>query len=88
LTTFGGQIDAAIAAPEAGLLILSNGTYLEAWNATSLEWRTRRISWDGIWDLQVDGDRLKGQVWNPMEDCENPFSVDLKTCDVEGGSSS
>ena len=48
--------------------------------------RTRRISWDGIWNLRVEQDRLKGQAWNPFDDSESPFSVDLKTGDVEGGS--
>jgi hypothetical protein len=86
LTTFGGQLDTFLAAPEAGLLFFSDGIYIEAWNTNSRQWRTRRISWDGIWDLRVEQDRLKGQAWNPFEDSESPFSVDLKTGDVEGGS--
>jgi hypothetical protein len=86
LTTFGGQIDTAVDAAEANLLVLSNGLYLEAWNANAMEWRTRRISWDGIWDLAVSSDYVKGHAWNPFDDCETPFSVDLKTGVVEGGS--
>lgn len=65
LTTVGGQIDAALAAPEASLVILSNGIDLEAWNANARRWKTRRISWDGIWDLNIDHDRIRGQAWNP-----------------------
>jgi hypothetical protein len=86
LTTFGGQIDTALFAPEASLVILSNGIDLEAWNANSRRWKTRRISWDGIWDLKVDQEHVRGQAWNPFDDCEVPFSVDLRTGDVEGGS--
>jgi hypothetical protein len=86
LTSFGGQIDTAVAAPEKNLLILSNGVYLEAWNANAMQWRTRRISWDGIWELDVDQHHVKGQAWNPFDECETPFSVDLTTGDVEGGS--
>ena len=85
LTTFGGQIDGALEAPALNLLILGNAVYLEAWNTNAMQWRTRRISWDGIWDLRVDHDRLKGLAWNAVEDREEPFSVDLKTGDVEGG---
>jgi hypothetical protein len=86
LTTFGGQIDTALFAPQASLVILSNGIDLEAWNANSRRWKTRRISWDGIWDLKVDQEHVRGQAWNPFDDCEVPFSVDLRTGDVEGGS--
>jgi hypothetical protein len=85
LTTTGGQIESALAIPAAVLLILSNVTYLEAWGPSAMRWRTRRISWDGIWDLKVNQDRLKGMAWNAIEDCEAPFSVDLETGEVDGG---
>ena len=86
LMTFGGQIDTALVAPEVSLVILSNGIDLEAWNENSRRWKTRRISWDGIWDLKIDRGCVTGQAWDPFEDCETPFSVDLRTGDVEGGS--
>jgi hypothetical protein len=84
-TTFGGQIDTALAVSAANVLVLSNAVYLEEWNTNTMQWRTRRISWDGIRDLCVDQDRLKGLAWNAVEGCGEPFSVDLKTDKVEGG---
>lgn len=85
LTTFGGGIESAIPAPAVDLLIFSDATCLEAWGTNGMQWRTRRISWDGIWDLGVQQDRLRGLAWNAIEDREEPFSVDLKTGEVEGG---
>src|SRR5271165_2110877 len=86
LTTFGSQIDTALVAPDASVVILCNGLDLEAWSGDARRWKTRRISWDGIWDLEIDVDRVRGQAWNPLDDCEEPFSVELRTGDVEGGS--
>jgi hypothetical protein len=86
LTTFGGGISATLIVREANLVILSNETDLEAWNGSVRRWKTRRISWDGIWDLHIEQDRVAGQAWDPFNDCGTPFSVDLRTGDFEGGS--
>jgi hypothetical protein len=85
LATFGGQICTALPAPHANLLILGHLTYLEAWNSNAVQWKTPRISWDGIRDLKVEQDYVRGLAWSPIEDCQIPFSVDLKTGMVEGG---
>jgi hypothetical protein len=49
-------------------------------------WHTRRISWDGFDKLRFEGERLTGQAWSPIEDGWLPFSVDLRTGAVDGGS--
>jgi hypothetical protein len=86
LTSFGGTIQGVTPIPEFGILILNHTTYLESWRAHAMQWRTGRISWDGIWDLRVDEGQLKGYAWNAIENRKEPFSVDLRTGDVEGGS--
>lgn len=83
--TFGGGIDSALAVPGFNMTIFSDGLHLEAWGAVATQWRTRRLSWDGIWDLHVDQNWLRGYAWDAIDDREQPFSVDLGTGDVEGG---
>lgn len=83
--TFGGNISIAFAAPQANLLVLGNGIWLEAWTHTGLRWRSRRISWDGMSDLRLENDKVRGAAWSPIDDCEYPFAVDLATGVVEGG---
>jgi hypothetical protein len=52
---------------------------------TGTLWRSRRISWDGIWDLrEVDG-RLHGKCWDAVTDCEASFSIDILTGELVGG---
>jgi hypothetical protein len=53
---------------------------------TGVVWQTRRISWDGFDKLRFEADRLIGRAWSPIGDRWLPFSVDLKTGLVEGGS--
>ena len=49
-------------------------------------WHTRRISWDGFQDIQLEAEHLNGEAWSPIEDRWLPFSIDLKTGRVAGGS--
>ncbi len=49
-------------------------------------WHTRRISWDGFQKVHLESERLVGEVWSPFEDRWLPFSVDLTTGQVDGGS--
>jgi len=83
---FGGGIEAVIPVPETDLLILSCMIHLEAWNAQGMKWRTRRLSWDGIFDLKVGKDYIEGMAWSPFGGLRVPFSVDLETGEVEGAS--
>jgi hypothetical protein len=88
LATFGGRIHSFVPAPEAGLLIFESGTELEAWDAKTgvMRWRTARISWDGLRNLRVICGQIEGEAWNPAPDRWTPFSVDLRTGKVNGGS--
>ena len=54
-----------------------------------LMWQTRRLSWDGIRDLEVDGNELRGLAYLPAvreDDQWLPFRVDLATGHATGGS--
>ncbi|HTR39385.1 MAG TPA: hypothetical protein VMH80_26100 [Bryobacteraceae bacterium] len=87
LTVFGGDIDLALVIPSLGLFVISSaGIHFEARDRTGLAWRTRRISWDGMQDIRIENDKLNGEAWSPIDNCYYPFSVDLRTGAVEGGS--
>ncbi len=57
-----------------------------------IEWKTGRISWDGIKDLKLDGNILTGYAYDiGMYDENNDdnawvkFTIDLETKKIEGG---
>jgi hypothetical protein len=67
-------------------LIIGNGLWFEALAASGMSWRSRRLSWDGVRNVRIDDSRLRGEAWNPVDDCWNEFTLDLQTGDVVGGS--
>jgi len=87
LAFFGGAIDVALVVPPGNLLVIGcNGIWLEAWDNSGLRWRSRRISWDGMRDIRIENDKVKGKAWSPIDHVEYPFEVNLTTGAVEGGS--
>lgn len=86
LGTFGGDLNAVLPDPDLGVFVISNGIWLEAWEHTGRRWQTRRISWDGMCNLRIEGDTVKGEAWSPIDDRYYPFAVNLRTGAVEGGS--
>jgi hypothetical protein len=58
----------------------------------NIEWETRRISWDGIKDLKLNGNILTGYAYDIGKYDENnddnawvKFTIDLDTKEIEGG---
>jgi len=49
-------------------------------------WHTRRLSWDGLDQVQISGGKVTGLAYNPMGDTWEPFEVDLHTGEAVGGS--
>jgi hypothetical protein len=82
---FGGAIDAALPVLDLSLLVVGNGIWLDPRDKNGMRWRTGRISWDGIWDLRMEKDKVKGESWSPIDDSSYSFSVYLNTGAVEGG---
>lgn len=68
------------------LLIDDQGLALVRLGGSGVVWRTRRISWDGFQNVQLEAEQLVGEAWSPIEDRWLPFSVDLETGRVGGGS--
>ena len=82
--TFGGGIEHAFFF--GSRVVLSDGFTFEATDGDRLIWRTRRVSWDGVIGVRVDGERIVGEAYDPMTDVWRAFSVDVESGDVVGGS--
>lgn len=49
-------------------------------------WESERISWDGIKDLNIQNNILTGLAYYPMSDSWKPFTFDIKSKLITGGS--
>jgi|SRR5436190_12223360 len=84
LGTFGGDIEAAIPIIESNFIIFGNGLWFEGYGATGCLWRSRRISWDGMRALSLNGDQLSGEAWG-LADVWLPFVLDIHSGECDGG---
>lgn len=73
---FGAQLQNAMFLPDTETVVISNGLWLEGHGGNGVLWRTRRVSWDGIWDLFEDNGRLSGKCWDAVNDIEGSFSIE------------
>ena len=69
-----------------GWILNTQGLALARLSPAGLLWQTRRISFDGIADLRVVGDKVIGAAYSPIDDGWYPFAVDLRTGRASGGS--
>ena len=69
------------------LLIFIDYTRLTAFNESGLAWRTASISWDDIQIDSVDAEYVRGRGWDSPREEFAPFTVELRTGAVQGGSS-
>jgi len=76
----------AYEATEPPLLIVNwHGICFEAYDASGMKWRTRRVSWDGIQNAEVTGSILTAETWSAPYQRWVPVSVDLHTGQATGG---
>jgi len=68
------------------LLIDDQGLAFVRLRRSGVVWHTRRISWDGFQNVQLEAEHITGEAWSPIEDRWLPFTVDLETGRVAGGS--
>lgn len=72
---------------ESGDLLLDDqGLAFVRIGRAGIVWRTQRISWDGFQGVRLEAGQLIGEAWSPIEDRWLPFTVDLETGRVDGGS--
>ena len=73
---------------EGGKIILQDQTDLTIIESNGEYWHPRRISWDGIKDLNIKGNSVFGLSYDPTNKNKEwvEFIVDLESRDVKGGS--
>ena len=87
LRSFGADIQFAERLPDSTNLVLGNGLWFECLTSDGSGWRTRRISWDGMRNLELVGsDGLSGEAYSPLDDDWHSFILDLRSGHVTGGS--
>jgi len=67
-------------------MIVADDIEVSAHTKNGILWKSGRISWDGIEYVSIEGNKLIGEAFDPRDDKLYPFSVDLLTGKVEGGS--
>jgi hypothetical protein len=85
-TTFGGGIEFCEYSKEIQCFIFGNGLWFEIVHKNGEPWKTKRISWDGMQNIQIKGTELSGEAYDPMTDQWYSFEVDLVHGLHKGGS--
>jgi hypothetical protein len=82
---FGADLHSIIEIQEPPSLVFVGLTDLKVLQAAG-RWNTRRLSWDGFDKVRAEGSRIVGEAWEPGDEVYFPFTVDLNTRAVTGGS--
>ena len=69
-----------------GWVVSRQGIALARFGPHGLMWHTRRLSWDGFDQVEIDQGELRGLAWSPLDDKWYPFNVELGTGKSAGGS--
>jgi hypothetical protein len=77
----------ALASGAAGLIVLHDHTRFVALGATGVAWKTPSVSWDGIQNARVHGDRVLAEVWDSPRNAFVPVRIALAEGTFEGGAS-
>jgi hypothetical protein len=73
------DIEEVIPLPSLGSVIFRALTDFTAIKADNSGWRSPRISWDGLRNIEVHETELLGEAYTPIEDAWVPFKLDLLT---------
>jgi len=86
--TFGLSIKDVIRMDDGSLICSDDIHILLLDNLTGEFWKSDRISWGGIKDLELVKNKLLGQSYNPTNPNQkwSDFELDLETKEIKGGS--
>lgn len=68
------------------LFLIVDDCAVTAVGRSGVQWRSRRVSWDGIAQLERQGRSLLGLAYNMGDLPPVPFVIDLATGEASGGS--
>jgi hypothetical protein len=83
--TFGADLVSVLEIQEPPTLVFVGLTDLKVIQASG-RWDTPRLSWDGFDKVRADGPLIVGEAWEPGDEVYFPFTVDLFSRAVSGGS--
>jgi hypothetical protein len=72
--------------PDLDIFIFTDDFGVMAIGKSGVRWRSRRVSWDGITQLEKKGMSLHGLAYNIDDLPPTPFVIDLETGHASGGS--
>jgi hypothetical protein len=84
-STFGGAIANVHEHSSRTLVINHQNLSFEAISASGSLWKSKRISWDGMRNIEVNDSSLTGEAWL-CDGTWHSFHLDLATGIVTGGS--
>ena len=82
---FGAFFETVTHVADLNIYVLGTPIDFEAIGATGRIWRSKRVALDGIRSLALNGSVLNAEAY-AMEDEWLPFTIDVQTGQVEGGS--
>jgi hypothetical protein len=81
---FGGGITLYLEVPSLRAALISNHLWFELIRGEATIWRTKRLSWDGMRKIRLDGGVINGEAWR-YDQSWHPFTVDVATGATTGG---
>ena len=81
---YGGGIESALPLVTSRAVLLSNGLWLALCRGAEELWRTKRLSWDGMRNVTVEAELVRGEGWR-YDETWHPFEVELSTGVAKGG---
>lgn len=84
LAEFGGSINFAQGLDGGERLLICDGLGFRLWQGTQAIWKTKRLSWDGIRNIELALGSLKGEGWH-YDETWHRFEVNLETGESVGG---
>lgn len=84
-STFGGQLEFCAFVDRIDSFVLGNGLWFEIVPKEGKGWQTKRISWDGMRNIEIADTLLTGEAYDPMTDKWLPFEVNLIEGSHQGG---
>lgn len=82
---FGADLVSALEVQEPRTVVLVGLTDLKVIQGDG-RWNTPRLSCDGFDNVHAEGQRIHGEAWEPGDDVYFPFTLDLVSRAVTGGS--
>lgn len=68
-----------------GLFVISDNLRVAAYSGESLLWKTSQISWNGIRNLEIASEGVRGEAWDDMWGAWVAFLIDIGTGKHQGG---